>query len=164
MHKRRQQRQANILHMRVHGARLERERIAQVHQLNLRILGDDCIHHRLSIRRNKDVILSNQSPISIRPDEILPHLHMAKHAATLRRGGVTMPAAAKKFNIKFFIGHMIITVIHRRIRHEILRGCTYRIERFKTIRAVQTQDIFQEFRHAFSPFLWLLWHAHTAFI
>ena len=82
---------------RVHGACLERVRIAQVHQLNLRVLGDDCVHYRLGIRRSKDVILSNQSPVSIRDNEVLPHLHVAEYATALSRSG--RPGVAIRYRL-----------------------------------------------------------------
>ena len=59
-----------------------------------------------------------------------------------------MPALTEHLNIKFFISDVIITVIHRRIRHEILRGYANRIERFKTIRAIQAQNILQNLCHS----------------
>ena len=45
-------------------------RLAQtlLHLINGGVQGVLCIRHRLSIRRNKDVVLSNQSPVSIRGD------------------------------------------------------------------------------------------------
>ena len=52
-----------------------------------------------------------------------------------------MPTATEKLNVKFFISDVIIAVIHRRIRHKILRGRAHRIERVETVRAIQAQNI-----------------------
>ena len=147
----RQQRQANILHVRIQFASVIRKRITKVHQLYLRILRDNCVHHRLSVRRNKDVVFSNQRPISVTSDEVTPHLHVAEHTPLLSGVRVTMPTTTEKLYVKLFIGDVVIAVVHRRITNKILRGRTYRIERIETVRAIQTQNILQNLCHVF-PF------------
>ena len=135
--------------MRVQLAGIICKRIAKVHQLNLRVLRDDCVHDRLSIRRNKDVVFGNQRPIGVTCNKVTPHIHMAEHAALLRGARVTMPTATEKLNVKFFISDVIIAIIHRRITDKVLRRRTHRIERIETVRAVQAQNILQNLCHIF---------------
>ncbi|BAI65431.1 uncharacterized conserved protein [Rothia mucilaginosa DY-18] len=149
VHKRRQQGQADVFHLRVQLAGFIRKRIAEVYQVHLRVLRDNRVHDRLSIRRKKDVVFGNQRPIGVTCNKVTPHLHMAKHATLLRGARVTMPTATEKLNVKFFISDVIIAVIHRRITDKALRRRTHRIERVETVRAIQAQNILQNLCHLF---------------
>ena len=130
---------------------MERIIIREINKLHLGITLNNPLNYAICISRDESVVLSNQSPVSIACQKIAPHIYVAEHASlfSCRRG--TTPALTKGLTIKICIGQMVIPVIYRGVSLKIPSRSPNREKRVKTIRAVQTQDIFQESRHAFSP-------------